>query len=191
MYKPISRRAASRLFVFDKRIFILEAWDDRPQRHAHELSLDGDVLSDIHLPDEHLSTISQKYGQWMIAYNDRTLGREWLTVFSLAGESLVSIDGLEGFPQMIPRGGTSTTCWGGTSSATIARPYSTRTWGSPRGISPSTAARAGGFTSSRRPGRPGCSPCGMRGGGGWRRSGGSTWPRATGMWGGRARCPGR
>ena len=105
MYKPISRRAASRLFVFDKRIFILEAWDDRPQRHAHELSLDGDVLSDIHLPDEHLSTISQKYGQWMIAYNDRTRGREWLTVFSLAGESLVSIDGLEGFPQMIPRGG--------------------------------------------------------------------------------------
>ena len=93
------------MFVFDKRIFILEAWDDRPQRHAHELSLEGDVLSDIHLPDEHLSTISQKYGQWMIAYNDRTRGREWLTVFSLAGESLVSIDGLEGFPQMIPRGG--------------------------------------------------------------------------------------
>ena len=105
MYKPISRRAASRLFVFDKRIFILEAWDDRPQRHAHELSLDGDVLSDIHLPDEHLSTISQKYGQWMIAYNDRTRGREWLTVFSLAGESLVSIEGLGGYPEVIPRGG--------------------------------------------------------------------------------------
>ena len=92
------------MFIFDSRIFILEAWDDRPQRHAHELSLDGDVLSDIHLPDEHLSTISQKYGQWMIAYNDQTRGREWLTCFSLGGEALVSIGGLAGYPRVIPRG---------------------------------------------------------------------------------------
>ena len=92
------------MFIFDSRIFILEAWDDRPQRHAHELSLDGDVLSDIHLPDEHLSTIGQEYGQWMIAYNDRTCGREWLTCFSPAGESLVSIGGLGGYPEVIPRG---------------------------------------------------------------------------------------
>ena len=93
------------MFIFDSRIFILEAWDDRPQRHAHELSLDGDVLSDIHLPDEHLSTIGQEYGQWMIAYNDQTRGREWLTCFSLGGEALVSIEGLGGYPEVIPRGG--------------------------------------------------------------------------------------
>ena len=93
------------MFIFDSRIFILEAWDDRPQRHAHELSLDGDVLSDIHLPDEHLSTIGQEYGQWMIAYNDQTRGREWLTCFSLGGEALVSIGGLGGYPEVIPRGG--------------------------------------------------------------------------------------
>ena len=104
MYEPICRRPSSQMFIFDSRIFILEAWDDRPQRHAHELSLDGDVLSDIHLPDEHLSTIGQEYGQWMIAYNDQTCGREWLTCFSLAGEALVSIGGLGGYPEVILRG---------------------------------------------------------------------------------------
>ena len=105
MYEPICRRPSSQMFIFDNQIFILEAWDDRPQRHAHELSPDGDVLSDIHLPDEHLSTIGQEYGQWMIAYNDQTLGREWLTCFSLGGESLVSIGGLGGYPEVILRGG--------------------------------------------------------------------------------------
>ena len=105
MYRKICVQASSQLAVFDDLILNLHD-EEGPQKHwLSVLSSDGTVISDAPIPEEHLETIGLDFGQCVVAYNDRTRGREWLTVFSLAGESLVSIDGLEGFPQMIPRGG--------------------------------------------------------------------------------------
>ena len=105
MYRKICVQASSQLAVFDDLILNLHD-EEGPQKHwLSVLSPDGTVISDAPIPEEHLETIGLDFGQCVVAYNDRTRGREWLTCFSPAGESLVSIGGLGGYPEVIPRGG--------------------------------------------------------------------------------------
>ena len=104
MYRKICAQASSQLAVFDDLILNLRD-EEGPQKHwLSVLSPDGTVISDAPIPEEHLETIGLDFGQCVVAYNDRTRGREWLTCFSPAGESLVSIGGLGGYPEVIPRG---------------------------------------------------------------------------------------
>ena len=104
MYRKICVQASSQLAVFDDLILNLHD-EEGPQKHwLSVLSPDGTVISDAPIPEEHLETIGLDCGQCVVAYNDRTRGREWLTCFSPAGESLVSIGGLGGYPEVIPRG---------------------------------------------------------------------------------------
>ena len=104
MYRKICAQASSQLAVFDDLILNLRD-EEGPQKHwLSVLSPDGTILSDAPIPEERLQTIGLDCGQCMVAYNDRTRGREWLTCFSQAGEALVSIGGLGGYPEVIPRG---------------------------------------------------------------------------------------
>ena len=105
MYRKICAQASSLLTVFDDLILNLHD-EEGPQKHwLSVLSPGGALLSDAPIPEEHLETIGLDFGQCVVAYNDRTRRREWLTCFSPAGEALVSIGGLGGFPEVIPRGG--------------------------------------------------------------------------------------
>ena len=104
MYRKICAQASSQLAVFDDLILNLHD-EEGPQKHwLSVLSPGGALLSDAPIPEEHLETIGLDFGQCVVAYNDRTRRREWLTCFSPAGESLVSIGGLVGYPRVIPRG---------------------------------------------------------------------------------------
>ena len=105
MYRKICAQASSQLAVFDDLILNLHD-EEGPQKHwLSVLSPGGALLSDAPIPEEHLETIGLDFGQCVVAYNDRTRRREWLTCFSPAGEALVSIGGLGGYPEVIPRGG--------------------------------------------------------------------------------------
>jgi len=104
MYRKICAQASSQLAVFDDLILNLHD-EEGPQKHwLSVLSPGGALLSDAPIPEEHLETIGLDFGQCVVAYNDRTRRREWLTCFSPAGEALVSIGGLAGYPRVIPRG---------------------------------------------------------------------------------------
>ena len=104
MYRKICVQASSLLTVFDDLILNLRD-EEGPQKHwLSELSLDGAVLSESPIPDEHLRTIGLECGQCMVEYGSG--GESSLICFSPAGESLVSIEGLGGYPEVIPRGGT-------------------------------------------------------------------------------------
>ena len=104
MYRKICTQASSQLAVFDDLILNLHD-EGGPQKHwLSMLSPDGTVLSEAPIPEEHLQTLGLDCGQCMVAYNDRTRGQEWLTCFSQAGEALVSIGGLAGYPRVLPRG---------------------------------------------------------------------------------------
>ena len=108
MYRRICSRVSCEIAIWDGRILSLAYANGLNGYgegvHLYELSPDGTVLSESPIPEEHLQTIGLDCGQCMVAYNDRTRGREWLTCFSPAGESLVSIGGLAGYPRVIPRG---------------------------------------------------------------------------------------
>ena len=108
MYRRICSRVSCEIAIWDGRILSLAYANGLNGYgegvHLYELSPDGTVLSESPIPEEHLQTIGLDCGQCMVAYNDRTRGREWLTFFSPAGESLVSIGGLAGYPRVIPRG---------------------------------------------------------------------------------------
>ena len=192
MYRKICVQASSQLAVFDDLILNLHD-EEGPQKHwLSVLSPDGTVISDAPIPEEHLETIGLDFGQCVVAYNDRTRGREWLTCFSPAGESLVSIGGLGGYPEVIPRGEHEYYLLGQRliryDSQTLQHedlgltPWDLPIYrGACGGLHFLTEAWQTRILALRDAG----------GGGGWRRSGGSTSPRATGMWGGRAGCPGR
>ena len=103
MYRKICAQASSLLTVFDDLILNLRD-EEGPQKHwLSELSLDGAMLSDAPIPDGDLQTIGLECGQCMVEYGSG--GESSLICFSPAGESLVSIEGLGGYPEVIPRGG--------------------------------------------------------------------------------------
>ena len=108
MYRRICSRVSCEIAIWDGRILSL-AYANGLNGYGegvrfYELSPDGAVLSEAPIPEEHLQTLGLDCGQCMVAYNDRTRGQEWLTCFSQAGEALVSIGGLAGYPRVLPRG---------------------------------------------------------------------------------------
>ena len=103
MYRKICAQVSSQLAVFDDLILNLRD-EEGPQKHwLSELSPDGTILSDAPIPDRDLQTIGLECGQCMVEY--RSGGESSLICFSPKGEGLVSIGGLGGYPEVIPRGG--------------------------------------------------------------------------------------
>ena len=103
MYRKICAQASSLLTVFDDLILNLRDEEGLQKHWLSELSLDGAMLSDAPIPDGDLQTIGLECGQCMVEYGSG--GESSLICFSPAGESLVSIEGLGGYPEVIPRGG--------------------------------------------------------------------------------------
>ena len=89
--------------IFDDRIL---NWHNDGGSHKHwlsELTLDGAVLSESPIPDEHLRTIGLECGQCMVEY-EPSGGESSLSCFAPCGALLVSIKGLGEYPEVVPRG---------------------------------------------------------------------------------------
>ena len=89
--------------IFDDQIL---NWHNDGGSHKHwlsELTLDGAVLSESPIPDEHLRTIGLECGQCMVEY-EPSGGESSLSCFAPCGALLVSIKGLGEYPEVVPRG---------------------------------------------------------------------------------------
>ena len=89
--------------IFDDQIL---NWHNDGGSHKHwlsELTLDGAVLSESPIPDEHLRTIGLECGQCMVEY-EPSGGESSLSCFAPSGALLVSIKGLGEYPEVVPRG---------------------------------------------------------------------------------------
>ena len=103
MYRKICARPSRRVAIFDDRIL---NWHNDGGSHKHwlsELTLDGAVLSESPIPDEHLRTIGLECGQCMVEY-EPSGGESSLSCFAPCGALLVSIKGLGEYPEVVPRG---------------------------------------------------------------------------------------
>ena len=103
MYRKICARPSRRVAIFDDQIL---NWHNDGGSHKHwlsELTLDGAVLSESPIPDEHLRTIGLECGQCMVEY-EPSGGESSLSCFAPCGALLVSIKGLGEYPEVVPRG---------------------------------------------------------------------------------------
>lgn len=103
MYRKICARPSRRVAIFDDQIL---NWHNDGGSHKHwlsELTLDGAVLSESPIPDEHLRTIGLECGQCMVEY-EPSGGESTLSCFAPCGALLVSIKGLGEYPEVVPRG---------------------------------------------------------------------------------------
>ena len=103
MYRKICARPSRRVAIFDDQIL---NWHNDGGSHKHwlsELTLDGAVLSESPIPDEHLRTIGLECGQCMVEY-EPSGGESSLSCFAPSGALLVSIKGLGEYPEVVPRG---------------------------------------------------------------------------------------
>ena len=195
MYRRICSRVSCEIAIWDGRILSL-AYANGLNGYGegvrfYELSPDGAVLSEAPIPEEHLQTLGLDCGQCMVAYNDRTRGQEWLTCFSQAGEALVSIGGLAGYPRVLPRGASEYYLLRRHLFSYNSQTLQHEDLGLAPWDLPLYRGACGGLHFLTEAWQTRLLALRIWGGVGWRRSGGSTWPSATGMWGGRARCPGR
>ena len=103
MYRKICARPSRRVAIFDDQIL---NWHNDGGSHKHwlsELTLDGAVLSESPIPDEHLRTIGLECGQCMVEY-EPSGGESSLSCFAPCGALLVSIKRLGEYPEVVPRG---------------------------------------------------------------------------------------
>ena len=103
MYRKICARPSRRVAIFEDQIL---NWHNDGGSHKHwlsELTLNGAVLSESPIPDEHLRTIGLECGQCMVEY-EPSGGESSLSCFAPCGALLVSIKGLGEYPEVVPRG---------------------------------------------------------------------------------------
>ena len=191
MYRKICARPSRRVAIFDDQIL---NWHNDGGSHKHwlsELTLDGAVLSESPIPDEHLRTIGLECGQCMVEY-EPSGGESSLSCFAPCGALLVSIKGLGEYPEVVPRGASEFYLLGQHLFSYNSRTLQHEDLGLAPWDLPLYRGACGGLHFLTEAWQTRLLALRDAGGGGWRRSGGSTSPNATSMWAGTAvLSPGR